>query len=119
MKREPMLNTVKKVGPVLDLFTAEQSEWRMTDIARALEMPKSSAHALVTTLADVGLLSVGPSGRYRLRRTPARPGPGPAAGGPVRPLPARLEPAQPRRANAREPGPQRRCHAGDAGTRRR
>jgi IclR family KDG regulon transcriptional repressor len=61
-----MLNTVKKVGPVLDLFTAEQPEWRMTDIARALAMPKSSAHALVTTLADVGLLSVGPSGRYRL-----------------------------------------------------
>jgi DNA-binding IclR family transcriptional regulator len=61
-----MLNTIKKVGPVLDLFTAEQPEWRMTDIARALEMPKSSAHALVITLADVGLLSLTSSGRYRL-----------------------------------------------------
>lgn len=60
------LSTIKKIGPVLDLFTAEQSQWRMTDIARALEMPKSSAHTLVTTLAEVGLLSVGPDGRYRL-----------------------------------------------------
>jgi DNA-binding IclR family transcriptional regulator len=60
------LNTVKKIGPVLDLFTPEQPEWRMTDIARALNTPKSSAHALVSTLAEIGLLSVGPSGRYRL-----------------------------------------------------
>jgi DNA-binding IclR family transcriptional regulator len=60
------LNTVKKIGPVLDLFTPERPEWRMTDIARALDTPKSSAHALVSTLAEIGLLSVTPSGRYRL-----------------------------------------------------
>ena len=46
-----MLNTVKKIGPVLELFTPERPEWRMTEIARALDMPKSSAHSLVTTLA--------------------------------------------------------------------
>lgn len=61
-----MLNTVKKIGPVLDLFTTERPEWRMTEIARALGMPKSSAHSLVTTLAEVGLLSVGDQGRYQL-----------------------------------------------------
>lgn len=60
------LNTVKKIGPVLELFTPEHPEWRMTDIARALNTPKSSAHSLVSTLAEIGLLSVGPSGRYRL-----------------------------------------------------
>ncbi|MCW2985820.1 MAG: putative transcriptional regulator [Conexibacter sp.] len=60
------LSTIKKIGPVLDLFTAEKAQWRMTDIARALDMPKSSAHTLVTTLAEVGLLSVGPDGQYRL-----------------------------------------------------
>lgn len=60
------LNTVKKIGPVLDLFTPERPEWRMSDIARALDMPKSSAHALVSTLAEVGLLSTGSGGRYRL-----------------------------------------------------
>jgi len=61
-----MLNTVKKIGPVLDLFTAQRPEWRMTEIARALDMPKSSAHSLVSTLADVGLLATTESGRYRL-----------------------------------------------------
>ena len=60
------LNTVKKIGPVLELFTPERPEWRMTDIARALDTPKSSAHSLVSTLAEIGLLSVAPSGRYRL-----------------------------------------------------
>lgn len=61
-----MLNTVKKIGPVLDLFTPERPEWTMTEIARALDMPKSSAHSLVATLADIGLLSLGPGARYRL-----------------------------------------------------
>lgn len=60
------LNTIKKIGPVLELFTPERPEWRMTEIARALGMPKSSAHSLVTTLAEIGLLAVGPQGRYRL-----------------------------------------------------
>lgn len=61
-----MLNTVKKVGPVLELFTPERSEWRMTEIAQALEMPKSSAHSLLSTMADIGLLSTTNQGRYRL-----------------------------------------------------
>ena len=63
---DEMLSTVKKVGPVLALFSRDRPELRMTDIARALDMPKSSTHALVTTLADVGLLSVSPRGHYRL-----------------------------------------------------
>lgn len=61
-----MLNTVKKVGPVLALFTPERPEWRMSDIAKALDMPKSSTHSLVCTLADIGLLSTTNNGRYRL-----------------------------------------------------
>jgi DNA-binding IclR family transcriptional regulator len=60
------LSTVRKIGPVLDLFTPDRPEWRMSDIARALDMPKSSAHSLVASLAEVGLLSVGSPGRYRL-----------------------------------------------------
>jgi DNA-binding IclR family transcriptional regulator len=61
-----VLHTVKKIGPVLDLFTPERPEWRMTDMARALNMPKSSMHSLASTLAEVGLLSVSPRGGYRL-----------------------------------------------------
>lgn len=61
-----MLNTVRKIGPVLELFGPEQPEWRMTEIAKALGMPKSSAHSLLTTLAEVGLLTTTDQGRYRL-----------------------------------------------------
>jgi IclR family KDG regulon transcriptional repressor len=61
-----VLSTVKKIGPVLELFSPERPEWRLTDIACALDMPKSSAHALLATLAEIGLLSVTARGRYRL-----------------------------------------------------
>lgn len=61
-----MLNTVKKIGPVLELFTAQRPEWHMTEIARALGMPKSSTHSLLASLVDIGLLAPGSRGRYRL-----------------------------------------------------
>jgi IclR family transcriptional regulator, KDG regulon repressor len=61
-----MLNTVKKVGPVLDLFTPDHPEWGVTQIAEALEMPKSSVHAVLSTLAEIGLLTANARGRYRL-----------------------------------------------------
>jgi IclR family KDG regulon transcriptional repressor len=61
-----LLTTVQKIGPVLDLFTPEKPEWRMSDVARALDIPKSSTYSLMTTLVDIGLLSVTDSGRYHL-----------------------------------------------------
>lgn len=61
-----MLTTVLKIAPVLWLFTPERPEWRSTDIARALDMPKSSAHSLVKTMAEIGLLAHSDGGRYRL-----------------------------------------------------
>jgi DNA-binding IclR family transcriptional regulator len=61
-----MLNTVAKIGRVLELFTPEHPEWRLVDIARELEIPKSSAHGLLASLADIGILTVTPRSRYRL-----------------------------------------------------
>lgn len=61
-----MLSTIKKVAPVLELFTPERPEWRMSEIASELGMPKSSAHSLLSTLADIGLLTTTSRGRYRL-----------------------------------------------------
>jgi DNA-binding IclR family transcriptional regulator len=76
-----MLNTVKKIGPVLELFTPERPEWRMTEIAQALARPKSSTHSLLTTLVDIGLLSVTHRGRYRLgSRSPSGYGRGSTRG---------------------------------------
>lgn len=61
-----MLSTVQKIGPVLDLFSVKNSEWGTTEVATALQMSKSSAHALLTTMAEVGLLERTSQARYRL-----------------------------------------------------
>jgi DNA-binding IclR family transcriptional regulator len=61
-----MLLTVKKIGPVLDLFSVERPEWGVTEVAARLGVAKSSAHALLVSLAEVGLLSSTSQSRYRL-----------------------------------------------------
>jgi DNA-binding IclR family transcriptional regulator len=61
-----MLNTVTNAGTVLDLFTTEHPEHGVTEVARALGMSKSRAHALLTTLASSGLLRRTADRRYRL-----------------------------------------------------
>ena len=61
-----MLATVKKLDPALDLFTADRPEWGVSEVAGALGMSKSSAHALLTTLDDIGLLKRTADARYRL-----------------------------------------------------
>ncbi|WP_280248042.1 IclR family transcriptional regulator [Nocardia abscessus] len=60
------LQTVQKIGPVLDLFTARQPEWGVSEVASAIEVPRSSAHALLSSLVDTGLLQCRTRGRYRL-----------------------------------------------------
>src|SRR3954451_7306438 len=67
-----MLTTIQKIGPVLELFTVERPEWRMSGIARELGTPKSSADSLVAPLAEIGPLSVGAAGSYRLGWNPRR-----------------------------------------------
>ncbi|MFI2335380.1 IclR family transcriptional regulator [Nocardia rhamnosiphila] len=60
------LQTVQKIGPVLDLFTASRPEWRPAEIAAAIDAPRSSVHALLSALVDTGLLQCRARGRYRL-----------------------------------------------------
>ena len=61
-----MLQTVQRAAQVLRLFTPEQAEWGVTEVAAALGLPKSGAHSLLSTLASEGLLQRMPGGRYRL-----------------------------------------------------
>jgi DNA-binding IclR family transcriptional regulator len=61
-----MLGTVLNAGRVLDLFTSETPERGVTEVADALGIPKSRAHALMSSLAHVGLLRRTAEGRYRL-----------------------------------------------------
>ena len=60
------LQTIEKVGRVFSLFDQERSEWGVSEVAGALGLPKSGAHALVSTLAGQGLLRRTKRGRYRL-----------------------------------------------------
>jgi len=61
-----VLGTVGKASRVLDLFTREAPEWGVTETALALKVPRSSAHDLLDTLAQTGLLRRVEGNRYRL-----------------------------------------------------
>lgn len=61
-----MLQTIRKIGPVLDLFTIDRPEWGVAEVAEALDIARSSAHALLSSLAETGLLQMRGRGRYRI-----------------------------------------------------
>lgn len=61
-----MVQTVQKVTRILELFSAEDPEWGVSEVGRALEIPKSTAFELMNSLADQGLLRRTGRGRYRL-----------------------------------------------------
>ena len=60
------LQTVQKIGPVLDLFTVARPEWGASEVAAAIDVPRSSAHALLSSLVETGLLQLRSRGRYRI-----------------------------------------------------
>lgn len=60
------LQTVQKIGPVLDLFTVTRPEWGASEVAAAINVPRSSAHALLSSLVETGLLQCRNRGRYRI-----------------------------------------------------
>jgi DNA-binding IclR family transcriptional regulator len=64
--RRRLLGSVLHAGQALDLFATEQHEWGTTEIAEALALPKSSAYALLASLAEIGLLERTPDRRFRL-----------------------------------------------------
>ncbi|MCS6827238.1 MAG: IclR family transcriptional regulator [Caldilinea sp.] len=61
-----MLRTLHKAARALTLFTPLQPEWTVGEMAKALELPKSSVSELLSSLAEHGLLRRVGSGRYRL-----------------------------------------------------
>ena len=60
-----MLGTVTRAGKLLDSFS-EQPEWGVTAVANELQIAKSQAHELLTSLCFIGLLRRSGRGRYRL-----------------------------------------------------
>ncbi|WP_183604916.1 IclR family transcriptional regulator [Rhizobium fabae] len=66
MMRKRLLGSVIHAGAVLDLFTPQMRQWGITEIAAELGISKSSTHALVTSLTEIGLLEREDSRRVRL-----------------------------------------------------
>ena len=60
------LKTVERLGDLLDLFTPERTEWTLADVARALGVPRSTAHGLLVSVASTGIVQAMGNGRYRL-----------------------------------------------------
>ncbi|PLS18617.1 IclR family transcriptional regulator [Bacillus sp. M6-12] len=61
------LSSVKNGMRILRLFKRGQDELSVTEIAKNLNLPKSTAHRLITTMVNEGFLSKNPNtNRYRL-----------------------------------------------------
>lgn len=61
-----MLQTIAKASELLALFDRDHTEWGVREVAETLGLAKSSAHDLLTSLAQIGLLGKTEGGRYRL-----------------------------------------------------
>lgn len=64
--RKKLRRSVLRAGAVLELFSPLRNEWGITEIAGALALPKSTAHALVASLLEIGLLERADNRRVRL-----------------------------------------------------
>lgn len=61
-----MLKTVSTAAKVLNLFSLKQPEWGGTEVARTLGISRSSASAIMVSLAAQNLIRRTKNGRYRL-----------------------------------------------------
>ena len=67
VSRESTLGSVANAARVLKSFSTVDREWGVSDLARRLDLAKSTTHRLLATLTDQGLLEQDPdTGRYRL-----------------------------------------------------
>jgi DNA-binding IclR family transcriptional regulator len=65
--RSSTLGSVANAARVLKAFSAIEREWGVSEMARRLDIAKSTAHRLLATLTDEGLLEQDAgTGRYRL-----------------------------------------------------
>jgi IclR family KDG regulon transcriptional repressor len=61
-----MLLTIQNAGRILDLYDAESPERGPTEVGSELGIGKSKAHALMASMAEIGLLRRTADGRYRV-----------------------------------------------------
>lgn len=60
------MTTIAKVARILDLYTPSAPVWRVADVAKALSIPRSTTHSLLSGLTSAGLLQQPSRGLYEL-----------------------------------------------------
>ncbi|MCA3761435.1 MAG: IclR family transcriptional regulator [Cutibacterium sp.] len=60
------VQTIQKAGRILNLFSVEKPEWGVSEVAAVLGLPKSSVSAMMSSLAEQGLLRRTGDRGYRL-----------------------------------------------------
>lgn len=60
------LQTVQRIGPVLDLFTVGPPEVGVSEVSAAMGVPRWSATRCCTSLVDIRFSAMHSDGRYRI-----------------------------------------------------
>lgn len=60
------IKSLGKALRLLDCFSEREPQWRVTDLARRLHMPKSTVSNILTTMEAAGYVRQCPDGSYRL-----------------------------------------------------
>ncbi len=66
MKPYPGTQSVLRALAILQVFTDERPSWKLVDLARELELNKTTAYRLLTALESAGMVSRGEAESYRL-----------------------------------------------------
>ncbi len=56
MKDEKRIQSVDRAVQILNSFSEQKSEWRLTELAQALQLNKSTVHGIINTLKYHGLI---------------------------------------------------------------
>ncbi|WP_406725070.1 IclR family transcriptional regulator [Streptomyces sp. GD-15H] len=61
-----MIDGLERAVRILDLFSSDAPEWTVSDVCRALDLPKTTVWDYMQSMAALGLLRRTGRGRYRL-----------------------------------------------------
>ncbi|MEW2621555.1 IclR family transcriptional regulator [Streptomyces sp. NPDC048106] len=61
-----MIDGLERAVRILDLFSSDAPEWTVSDVCRALDLPKTTSWDYMQSMAALGLLRRTGRGRYRL-----------------------------------------------------
>jgi IclR family KDG regulon transcriptional repressor len=70
----PRIPTLRKMAELLQLFTPERPEWRMSELAREMGWSEPTTHRFLAAMVEIDMLSPRPSGAFGVGVLPVRLG---------------------------------------------